>query len=119
MMSGELDLAGRVALVTGASGGSGGAICRRLADEVAGIALAYGHNAELAEALTAEITSCGRNAQAFSSEMADPDAPARLIDTIEVTLGPVDIVVANHGIARQARYEDLDPVSRVGREWRA
>jgi 3-oxoacyl-[acyl-carrier protein] reductase len=107
-MSDGLDLAGCIALVTGASGGIGSAICRRLADDVAGIAVAYGSNAGPAEALVAEIVSGGGTAQAFSSDMADPDAPARLIDDVEAALGPVDILVANHGIAHQVRYEDLD-----------
>jgi 3-oxoacyl-[acyl-carrier protein] reductase len=40
--------------------------------------------------------------------MADPGAPERLIDDVEAALRPVDILVANHGLARQARYEDLD-----------
>lgn len=108
MMSGELDLAGRIALVTGASGGIGGAICRRLARDAVGIALAYRSNAEPAEALTAEIVSSGGTARAFGSDLTDPGAPERLIDEVEAALGPVDIVVANHGIARQAHYEDLD-----------
>ncbi|MGH3857179.1 MAG: SDR family NAD(P)-dependent oxidoreductase [Pseudonocardiaceae bacterium] len=107
-MSGEIDLAGRVALVTGASGGIGGAICRRLARDVAGIALAYGSSAEPAEALAAEIVSGGGTARAFSSDMADPGAPEQLIDDVEAALGPIDILIANHGIARPARYEDID-----------
>ena len=107
-MSGELDLTGRIALVTGASGGIGSAICRLLAREVAGIALGYGRNAESADRLAAEIVSGGGTAQAFSSDMADPGAPERLIDDVEAALGPVDIVVANHGLARPARYEDVD-----------
>jgi 3-oxoacyl-[acyl-carrier protein] reductase len=107
-MSARLDLAGRIALVTGASGGIGSAICRRLADEVAGIAVAYGNNTGSAEALVAEIIASGGTARAFSSDMADPDAPERLIDDVEAALGPVDILVANHGLARQARYEDVD-----------
>jgi 3-oxoacyl-[acyl-carrier protein] reductase len=107
-VSGELGLTGRIALVTGASGGIGSAICRLLARDVAGIALAYGRNAEPAERLAAEIISGGGTAQAFSSDMADPGAPERLIDDVEAALGPVDIVVANHGLARVARYEDVD-----------
>jgi 3-oxoacyl-[acyl-carrier protein] reductase len=107
-MSDGLDLAGRVALVTGASGGIGSAICRRLAGNVAGIAVAYGSNAEPAEELAAEIVSGGGTARAFGSDMAAPDAPERLIDDVESALGPVDILVANHGVARQARYEDVD-----------
>lgn len=107
-MSDGFDLVGRIALVTGASGGIGSAICRRLADDGAGIAAAYGSSTEPAKALTAEIVSAGGTAQAFSCDMADPGAPERLIDDVEAALGPVDILVANHGIARQARYEDVD-----------
>ena len=40
--------------------------------------------------------------------MADPDAPEQLIDDVEAAFGPVDILVANHGFARQARFEDVD-----------
>jgi 3-oxoacyl-[acyl-carrier protein] reductase len=107
-MSQELDLAGRIALVTGASGGIGSAICRRLADDVAGIAVVYGTNSKLAKALAAEIVSGGGTAQVFGCDMADPVAPERLIDDVEAALGPVEILVANHGLARQARYEDMD-----------
>ncbi|MGB6163723.1 MAG: SDR family NAD(P)-dependent oxidoreductase [Pseudonocardiaceae bacterium] len=110
-MSYGLELAGRIALVTGASGGIGGAICRRLVGEVAGIADAYGSNPEPAEALAAEIVSGGGTARALGSDMAEASAPERLIDDVEAALGPVDFLVANHGLARQARYEDVDAVA--------
>jgi 3-oxoacyl-[acyl-carrier protein] reductase len=107
-MARELDFAGRVALVTGASGGIGLAICRRLAVEGARIALGYGTHAEPAEALASEIVSAGGGAEAFAADMADPDAPERLIDEVESRLGAVEILVANHGVALQSTYEELD-----------
>ena len=91
-MSHGLELAGRTALVTGASGGIGSAICRRLAYDAAGIAVVYGSNAGSAEALAAEIVSGGGNAQVFGCDMADPGAPERLIDDVEAVLGPVEIL---------------------------
>lgn len=107
-MPDESALTERIALVTGASGGIGSAVCRRLARETAKIAVVYGRNAEPAEALAAEIVAEGGTAQAFASEMADPSGPDRLIDEVEATLGPVDILIANHGHARSARYQDID-----------
>jgi 3-oxoacyl-[acyl-carrier protein] reductase len=107
-MSKQSPLRERVVLVTGASGGIGSAICRRLIGEVGAIALAYSSNAEPAEALAAEIIFAGGTARAFASDLSDPGAPARLIDDVEAELGPVDLLIANHGHARQARYEDVD-----------
>lgn len=104
----SLDLSGRVALVTGASGGIGAEICRRLADEVTAIAVGYSSNAQPAEALAAEIVSGGGTALTFGADMADPAAPERLIDEVDSALGSVDILVACHGLARQAAYEDVD-----------
>ncbi len=99
---------GRVALVTGASGGIGGAISRGLADQGATVAVGYGSNAAPAQALASEIAAANRRAQAFGSDMADPEAPARLVGEVESALGPVDILVANHGLGRQASYEEVD-----------
>jgi 3-oxoacyl-[acyl-carrier protein] reductase len=100
-----------VVLVTGASGGIGSAICRKLAGEARSIALAYASNAEPAEALAAEIIFAGGTARAFEADMADPRAPGDLIDEVESELGAVDVLIANHGLARQARYEDVDALA--------
>jgi 3-oxoacyl-[acyl-carrier protein] reductase len=102
------DFAGRVAVVTGASGGIGAAICRSLAREGADVAVAYGSGASAAEAVVAEIAGGGGRAQAFGADMADPDGPVRLIESVHETVGPVDILVANHGLGRVAGYEDVD-----------
>lgn len=99
----------RVALVTGGSGGIGAAICRRLAAEGANVAVGYGGNAPAAEALAAQLSSAdGASARAFGADLSDPASPAALITAVEDALGPVDVLVANHGVARQRSYEDVD-----------
>ncbi len=102
-------LRGRVALVTGGSGGIGAAICRRLAADGVVVGVGYGGNAASAEALAAELPSAnGSRAQAFGADLSDPLAPAELIASVEEELGPVDILIANHGLARQRPYEEVD-----------
>jgi 3-oxoacyl-[acyl-carrier protein] reductase len=102
------ELAGQVALVTGGSGGIGAALCRRLADEGATVAIGYGRRQRPAADLVADIESRGGRAAAFGADLADPDAPYRLVDDVEAALGPVALLVANHGLGRQVGYEDVD-----------
>jgi 3-oxoacyl-[acyl-carrier protein] reductase len=98
----------RVALVTGASGGIGAAICRALAGEVETVAIAYGQSAEPAEALARELTERGTAARAFPADMSDAAAPERLVQEVEAAFGRIDLLVANHGLARQRRYDEVD-----------
>jgi 3-oxoacyl-[acyl-carrier protein] reductase len=96
-------LRGRVALVTGGSGGIGGAICRALAAHGAVVAVAYGSGRDAAERVAGAV-----GGSAFGADLEDPAAPARLVDEVEAALGAVDVLVANHGVARQASWEELD-----------
>lgn len=106
-MSPVAELSGRVALVTGASGGIGAAICRELAAKGTTVAAGYGANRAAGEELVGELLARGARAAAFAGDMADPSEPARLIDAVEGELGPVDVLVANHGIGRPADWELL------------
>ncbi len=106
-MSGAEDIAGRVALVTGASGGIGAAICRALARAGATIAVGYGSAAGAAERLVEELVDAGARAQPFAADLEDPDEPARLVGEVERALGAVEVLVANHGRGVRAAYEDL------------
>jgi 3-oxoacyl-[acyl-carrier protein] reductase len=96
-------LSGRVALVTGGSGGIGAALCRALAAEGARVAVAYGRGVERAEAVAAEV-----GGEAFGANMSDPEAPGRLVTEVQARLGPVDVLVANHGLGRVAGYQEID-----------
>jgi 3-oxoacyl-[acyl-carrier protein] reductase len=96
---------GRVALVTGASGGIGAAIARRLAAAGAHVALAYGAGRERTEALRDEL---GGRAVAVGADLRDPAAPGELADAVEAQLGPVEVLVANAGMGER---RTLDAVS--------
>lgn len=100
-------LNGRTALVTGASGGIGQALARRLAAEGAALALGYGAHAEPAESLAAEITAAGGTAVALHADLGDPDSPAGLVRAATDALGPVDILVSNAGLGRQQALEEI------------
>ena len=82
------DLTGRVALLTGASGGIGKAIARRLADEGADLCLSYGRNADDAEEAAAYAREQGRRVTVVAADLSDPQAPAALVAHTVNELGP-------------------------------
>jgi 3-oxoacyl-[acyl-carrier protein] reductase len=90
-------------LVTGGSGGIGAAICRALAEAGASVAVGYGSSAEAAERLAGEL-----GGKAFGVDLEDPEAPERLVRDVESELGPLDVLVANHGIAHGTDWEEID-----------
>jgi 3-oxoacyl-[acyl-carrier protein] reductase len=98
------DFSGRVALVTGGSGGIGAALSARLAAAGAAVAVHYSASREAAERVVARIE--GR-AAAFPGDLREADAAERLVDAVERELGPVDVLAANAGVGRQAPYEQV------------
>ena len=102
------DLTGQTALVTGASGGIGGAIARALHAQGAAVALA-GTRAAALEALTAEL---GSRAHPLTANLADPEAADKLVHDAEAALGGrLDVLVNNAGITRDTlalRMKDED-----------
>ena len=89
-------LAGKTALVTGATGGIGGAIARALAAQGARVAVS-GTRIEALEALVAEL---GGGAVAVPCNLADAASVEALLPAADAALGQVDILVNNAGITR-------------------
>ncbi len=101
------DLSGKNALVTGASGGIGGAIARALHAQGAAVGLS-GTRVEALEALAAEL---GARAQVLPCDLSDPAACQALPGRAEAALGGLDILVNNAGLTRDnlaVRIKDED-----------
>ncbi len=112
------DLTGQTALVTGASGGIGGAIARALHAQGAAVVLS-GTRAPALEALAAEL---GKRAWGVTCDLSDSRAVDGLVAAAEHAAGaPLDILVANAGVTRDGllmrmKDEDWSDVQRVNLE---
>ncbi|MGO4668980.1 3-oxoacyl-[acyl-carrier-protein] reductase [Bosea sp. 2YAB26] len=108
------DLTGKKALVTGATGGLGGAIARTLHGLGASVALS-GTRVEALEALAAEL---GERVVIAPCNLSDKDSVEALVPTAEEKLGGLDILVNNAGVTRDNLFlrlkdEDWDSVIAV------
>ncbi|CAN7423405.1 3-oxoacyl-[acyl-carrier-protein] reductase [Bosea sp. LjRoot237] len=109
-----LDLTGKKALVTGATGGLGGAIARRLHAQGATVALS-GTRVEALEALAKEL---GERAEITPCDLSNRDSVEALVPAAEAKLGGLDILVNNAGVTRDNLFmrlkdEDWDLVLAV------
>ncbi len=91
-------LAGRVAVITGASSGIGAGLAAMLASEGARVVLAARRRAEL-ERVASEIRRAGGVAVPVVTDLADDDSLAALVARATAELGPVDVLVNNAGAA--------------------
>ena len=94
-----MSLAGRVALVTGASQGIGRACALRLAESGATVALAARNQEKLNETVR-QITSKGGQAAAFTLDVGDEEQIKSVVKSALAQFGKVDILVNNAGITR-------------------
>jgi 3-oxoacyl-[acyl-carrier protein] reductase len=98
----ELSLAGRVAVVTGGSRGIGRAIVETLAERGAAVGIAYRESEQPARELEAALIGRGRRAWAGHCNVADEDDVRAFFEQVATSLGAVDVLVNNAGIARDA-----------------
>ncbi len=95
---------GRVALVTGGSRGIGEAISKKLQADGYTVAATYAGNDEKAAAFTAAT-----GIKTYKWNVADYDSSKAGIAAVEADLGPIEVVVANAGITRDAMFHRMTP----------
>ncbi len=98
-------LAGKVAVVTGASKGIGAAIAKHLAEEGASVIVNYASSKEGAERVVREITGRGGKAVAVQADVAKPSDIKRLFAEAQKAFGRLDILINNAGIYEFAPLE--------------
>ena len=108
------DLTGRTALVTGATGGIGGAIAQALHAQGATVAIS-GTRREVLDAFAGKL---GERVHVLPCNLSDSAEVEALVPAAEAAMGQVDILIANAGITRdnlfvQLRDEDWDDVIKV------
>jgi NAD(P)-dependent dehydrogenase (short-subunit alcohol dehydrogenase family) len=109
-------LQGRVALVTGAGRGIGRGIAKALARDGAAVAVNYRKDGEAARAAVEEICAAGGTAECFAASVDLREHVDAMVEQVRGSLGPIDILVSNAGIASRGQSVlDTDPaeVQRV------
>jgi 3-oxoacyl-[acyl-carrier protein] reductase len=106
----DLELEGRVCVVTGASRGIGRATAERLSAEGGHVLLVARDEGELREVAAA----CGEHADYIACDVTDPDADERIVATCAEQMGGIDVLVNNAGTSWARSLEDL-----TDEEWRA
>jgi NAD(P)-dependent dehydrogenase (short-subunit alcohol dehydrogenase family) len=101
-------LSGRVALVTGASGGIGGEIASGLAKAGARVALT-GRSAERLEQIRQRIVDAGGEASSFAVDIEDVGSLEPLVERIGTTMGPIEILVNCAGVNRRQPVQEVLP----------
>ena len=97
-----LSLANKLALVTGASGGIGSAVAKRLAEDGADVLVHYSSSHDEAEKVVQAIRAAGHTAEALGADLARQDGPAQLVTRIDRAFGGryagrLDVLVNNAG----------------------
>jgi len=99
-------LAGKTALVTGASRGIGRASALALARMGAQVLVHYSSGVKEADAVVADIRKAGGRADAVAADLSAPDGAHKLAQQVRAVVGDrLDILVANAGISKSATIE--------------
>ena len=107
-MAYQIDLSGRVALITGASSGLGTQFAKTLAAAGAGVCIAA-RRIERLKTLRAEIEANDGDAHVIEMDVTDPDSIRAGIAHAETEMGTIDILVNNSGVANTQKLVNVTP----------
>lgn len=105
----EQRLAGKVAIVTGASRGIGAAIAKRLAREGAHVVVNYSSSRGAADQVVREIASAGGRAIAYQADMGKPADIPPLFDAAMKEFGRLDVLVNNAAVMKRTSLDEVTP----------
>jgi 3-oxoacyl-[acyl-carrier protein] reductase len=104
-----MELTGRVVLVTGGSGGIGGAIVRSFAKSgISGVAINYRTSANEAAAIASEIERGGTNSLTVQADVRSDHEVRKMMSAVQQHFGRLDILVNNAGLTRWVTLADLE-----------
>ena len=101
-------LAGKTALITGATRGIGRAIALRFAAEGADVAFTYRSQHEAAQSLVSELEAMGGRAKAYTSDAASFEDAHKVVEDVKETFGRIDVLVNNAGITKDGLMMRMD-----------
>ena len=104
-------MAKQIAVVTGGMGGLGEAISIKLDDAGYAVVVTYSPGNTGANEWLARMEAEGRQFRAYAVDVADYDSCERCMTQISAEVGPVDILINNAGITRDASFKKLDKVN--------
>ena len=99
---------GKVALVTGGSRGIGRAVCLALARQGAVVAINYSAQQAAAQETQKAVQALGVRCEIVQADVSDAAQVASMMQSVEQTLGSVDLLVTSAGIAEVNDHQDLD-----------
>ena len=100
-------LAGKVAVVTGASKGIGAGIAKAMAAEGASVVVNYASSAAGAERVVGEIVAAGGKGVAVQGDVSKPEDVKRLFEETKKAFGRLDVLVNNAGVFRFGPFEEI------------
>ncbi|MEM8976721.1 MAG: SDR family oxidoreductase, partial [Pseudomonadota bacterium] len=107
-----MDLTGKVAVVTGGSGGLGQRICHALAREGCHIAVVYAASTDVANSFCNELRDAHEiNAQAIQCDVSEESDVQRMVGEVVTSFGQLDILINDAAYNKAIPYKDLDDLT--------